>query len=256
MKMVSSDEEADHLLLRRRMKPRETLITSPKLTQKSLTAKRVKTFIKPTTLLEKSLQVFLKETHIALFEVQVVQKCPKSLYPKLLACCLLLPQPRNFVIRVLLRHWPVQVLCLEDLKMCYPEFSLLFTEEPIGFYEVNNNMKKNNKVFEQIHYDGSQIEMRRYENEIFLDRVLLLLLENFISSIGFANHRMRLKVIIDQPIPFVFLNKDLLYVFLFHELVLGLPILTMVNITASNPTKISQKTRGFDLRLVCDGAQM
>ena len=52
-----------------------------------------------TSLAERSLNVFVKHTHVRHFEIQVVERCHKSLYPRILAAALLADRPRMFILR-------------------------------------------------------------------------------------------------------------------------------------------------------------
>ncbi len=76
-----------------------------------------------STLSDLSAAALVNGCHITLLERQLVERCPKAEYPRLLAVCLLSGvYPRSFVVRLLLRHWPVDTLSLEDLKFAYRPF--------------------------------------------------------------------------------------------------------------------------------------
>lgn len=132
------------------------------------------------SLAERSLRVFVQDVHITHFEILVVEQCPKSLYPRILAAALLTPRPRLFLIRILLRHWPIKTLNVDDLRACYAPFAKLLAEVE----------KVKDAQPGLIH----AMDTAALENELKVDRILVVILESFAASIGYAHHRMRLKV--------------------------------------------------------------
>ncbi len=86
---------------------------------------------KVTSLKDICLKAFIQDSKIAYFERVVVERCPRAFYAKLLAFALMAENPRGFAIRILLRHWPLDVLKLDDLKSSYRPFAALMAHSTL-----------------------------------------------------------------------------------------------------------------------------
>ena len=181
----------------------------------SATAKKRTHFepvVAPKPLSDQAIRIFLARTHPTLFEKQAVERCPKKLYPRcavitnihvtqirhhnnpptapspsfprLLATALMSPTPptppRDFVVRVLLRHWPVASVSVDDLSAAHPPFAAAAAA-------VSRRHRGGRPA-------GTPPPAADIEQEWAMDNVLVCLMENFLATLGYAHHRNRMKV--------------------------------------------------------------
>ncbi len=177
--------------------------------------------VAPVLLSEQAIKVFLNRTHPVHFEKLSVEKCPRRLYPRqadfyyvfklflpstpltsincavphtyrLLATALLMdPYPRDFAIRVLMRHWPIPTLSVDDLSAAYSPFAALTAavarqqqKRKMGVAGVAGTPPPPTQGQQGV---DPQAECR-------VDIILACLMDNFMANLGYAHHRSRLKV--------------------------------------------------------------